>query len=513
MSGPIEMPAGEISPRRRAPVTLHVVALALLALSAFVVGAAFGVRGADLGMLALALLMLVLGPVPILLDQRRPPGQRHLFLSLFALVFVVHYALPVFTYYLPAKGPVDAPGMARTALTQQDVIRGQLAALLGYLSLLAGYASPATRLFASAVPRLRRDWSPLTTMGAGIALIPIGIVITFLGQTGAIPRQLGTGVIGVFALGYVYANCLLTLVILRHGWRLPIVILAANLVFSVLWGVMTGRKQQILISPAMVVLTAAILRNRLRMRWVVAGALAVALVYPVSVFVKNELGSRTAENVLNPVETLKTVGSFVTSTRPAEYFVEGMIALGSRTDALGVTSVLVRDTPERSPYQYGRTLGLFFVSFVPRGMWPDKPTINTGLWITATYGSGEHIQSSTGPTQVGEWFVNFGWPGVAMGMLLLGFIMRLVQEKLLRHPTTVPGVVLGVILLFQLAVKFQGAVAGTYSHIVFLLAPIVAFHWALRILGATRVVSAEEPRRMADRPGPAPAGIAPGAVR
>ncbi len=471
--------------------------LPFAAIIVFTLGVVLGVRGADLPMLGLATLTLTLGVAPAVLDQGRRPSERHLFLSFYALVFAVNYSVPVFTYYIPAIGPVDAPGMARTNLLPGHVVAGQIAALVGYLSLLVGYASPFSAGISRGLPRSRSEWPPGFTVLLGVGMIPVGLAVNVAGRVGMIPPAFGTGVIGIFALAYVYANCLLTIAVLRYKLRLPVVFLAVNIAFSFVYGILTGTKMNMLVAPAAVVLTATLLRGRIRARWLVLGFAAVLLVYPLSDFVKIEVGStssRSAEIIRNPVGTLRIVGDFLSSSRPGEYFVEGLIKSGGRLDALGVTSVLVRDTPGRSPYQHGRTLGLIFVAFVPRALWPDKPGISLGQWITTNYGSGAQVESSTGPSQLGEFYINFGYFGVIAGMLFLGFVMRLAHETLLRHPATTPALLAGVVLLFNLALKFTGSVAATYASVILLLAPIGLAHVAVRTFLGTRPVGAAESR-------------------
>jgi hypothetical protein len=72
-----------------------------------------------------------------------------------------------------------------------------------------------------------------------------------------------------------------------------------------------------------------------------------------------------------------------------------------------------------------RGAGMEYVpmSFIPRLLWHNKPFIDRGGYFTAALGmaSDESLAStSTGQTSAGELFWNFGWPGVAIGMYLLG---------------------------------------------------------------------------------------------
>lgn len=63
------------------------------------------------------------------------------------------------------------------------------------------------------------------------------------------------------------------------------------------------------------------------------------------------------------------------------------------------------------------------ISFIPRMFWRDKPIIERGKYFTNILGMSSDESSattSTGQTAAGELYWNFGWPGVMVGMYLLG---------------------------------------------------------------------------------------------
>jgi hypothetical protein len=71
----------------------------------------------------------------------------------------------------------------------------------------------------------------------------------------------------------------------------------------------------------------------------------------------------------------------------------------------------------------GSEWGYILPGLIPRALWHDKPTIAQGFVFSATLGWGADADSattSTGETAAGELFWNFGWPGVLVGMYLLG---------------------------------------------------------------------------------------------
>ena len=120
-------------------------------------------------------------------------------------------------------------------------------------------------------------------------------------------------------------------------------------------------------------------------------------------------------------------------------FVDGFDAASRRLDAIGVVSVIVRDTPSVSPFQNGRTLALIPVAYVPRVLWPGKPVITIGQWVTEAYvPSGHLLESNLGTTWVGEFYLNWGVTMVISGMLILGVMLRFAHEALMRVGATVP---------------------------------------------------------------------------
>lgn len=461
--------------------------LAILAAMAFVLGVALGCRGNDVVILALAMLTFLLAAVPLAIDQGRPYPERHIFISLLAVVFIMYFGIPALVIYIPAKGPIDASGLATSAVTSRDVIYGQFVVLVALVTLLVTYSLPHGRAMARRLPTPVYDWPARTSFLIALGMMLMGWTMHTARAVGLIPAELGSGVIGTIAGAEVYANVLLTFVVLRHRSRLAVAVIVVNCVFSALVGLVTSGKERMLIAPAMVVVTWILMTRRIRATWVIAGLLAIILIYPASQFVRlsRAQGYGVGHLVSNPGETILAVVDFVTNSDPRVYFLEGFQSTATRIDGLGVVSVIARDTPSMSPYQKGWTLGLFFVAFIPRVLWPEKPNIQLGKWIANTYGAGRGIEAESyfAPTQIGEYYLNFGLIGVIGGMFLIGTIVRITQESLLRGPGTAPSILAASVLLYLLTRKFQGSVAGTYSQIVFTLTPILMTHVAFRFLG------------------------------
>jgi peptidoglycan/LPS O-acetylase OafA/YrhL len=327
-----------------------------------------------------------------------------------------------------------------------DVIRGQVATLIGMVSLLIGYAIPVGTI-APILPKFRRDWPPRAAIALAAVMIPFGLMMRAAGMLGLLKAEIGTGILAVFTSSYLYGIALAMIVYLRHRSTLALAMLAIVVPFTSFLGVFTGGKSYMLYPWAMAVLAIILVRRRIAARWVVLGALATSLVFPLNNFVRYDLLPTAGSAVglmRNPGVALTKMSKFLGSSEPAEYFTTGLLATVGRMDCIGAASVLIRDTPKVSPFQNGKTIGLFFVAFIPRAIWPDKPIITIGQFFTDVYGTGPHIEQGTAPSQIGEFFINFGYLGIVGGMLFYGLALRSFHEMLLAGRLTTPGLLSAV---------------------------------------------------------------------
>lgn len=137
---------------------------------------------------------------------------------------------------------------------------------------------------------------------------------------------------------------------------------------------------------------------------------------------------------------------------------------------LSKTTHILNAVPERVPYMWGSTLLTVFYAPVPRTIWPEKPEINVGRMVaTEVYGIGYHLRTGVPPGLIGEFHLNFGYPGTALAALLYGMIVRLLWN-LLRgaHARGRPNYTL-VYILFLLPVSITMLGSSLQQSIIDLL--------------------------------------------
>ncbi len=99
-----------------------------------------------------------------------------------------------------------------------------------------------------------------------------------------------------------------------------------------------------------------------------------------------------------------------------------------------INLLLDRQEEEPSPLWYGKSYLTALVWFVPRAIWPDKPTMSLGRWFATEYlGWNEESRSETGITVWGEAYLNFGIVGAmiipGIWIALLHLIYRLAISR------------------------------------------------------------------------------------
>jgi hypothetical protein len=475
---------------------LGIAALTVLGLAGLAVGLTAGLSGSDLSLLALAILTAAIGFLPFALDSGRPAPRRHVLLSMVSIVYGVSFSIPVVVYYIPASGPIDPPGMSRVNIMNADLITAQILGLLGLLLIFGGYALPIRRALAGLVPQPKYEWTQRGTLVAAGTLIPLGWALYLAGRMGLIPARAGTGFLGGFSDIALVAPALLAIAFLRHRSRISLILLLVLVPLTSGVNAFTSSKRLMLMPWAMVVLAYIVYTRRVRLRWMAAGVLAVALIYPAAQFYRDVVlvgNTRTLMDVLkDPGSALASVAGYVEGQSFSDYLDEGLTRTAGRIDAVGHPAVIIRDTPSVVPFQNGKTLAQLVYSFVPRLVWPNKPTIGIGMWLNDNYNNATVlIDSNIGPSWIGEFYLNFATPGVVVGMLFIGIVFRVWHELLAGQRRTTVLMVAEVVVLKDILFTVTGALIGVLNAPLLGVLPLIVMHVVLRLMGEVRRIDAD----------------------
>jgi len=237
----------------------------------------------------------------------------------------------------------------------------------------------------------------------------------------------------------------------------------------------------------MVFLAYLFYERRIRKSWVIAGIALVTLFYPASEFYRNVLTRsmtvRVLDMIRDPGTVVKDMADFASNYEAGEWVEQGLLSTANRFDGIAILAVILSKTPEEVPFQGGWTIGYAFLSFVPRLVWPDKPMVTTGRWVTDNYTLAAGLETATGSTWIGELYFNFGWLGIGFGMIFVGIIFRTMHEFLFRLGGTIPLLLAAVMLMNDTVRNIGGDLLTLLAGVVFTALIVGSMHVAVRFLG------------------------------
>jgi hypothetical protein len=406
-------------------------------------GAAFSAATAVIGLLPAAHFLAV---------RPRPPFP---FLALTGIFYSIFYGIaplaadyawpppmPVTMYLLPPFDPLStaAAGWALVGLVLL------LAGFWGAQRLVAPFVRPISLPTPSSWAQVRcLAWLALAAHIAYLTL-PAVRAIPSLGQL--------LDPLGYFAYG--------TLLVMHLERRLPWpeAILAAGLLIAeaVFLFLSTSMAPLVLLG---LFLGAVRFRLRDRTPWLAMGLAFVLVVIGYNLASATRLALFHASPEASRAEVVAKVVSRYLSLEDQPFFnppsvsnsvAEQLSPALRRMNLLVPFGAVVEKSPEPVEYWGGRTYVNLLTSYIPRALWPGKPTEQLGNEFGRRYAiiEPERLNMSVNLPWLVEFYANFGPPGVILGMLAVGAVMAL-MDRFFNSPsmTSVEGVY-GATIIFKL---------------------------------------------------------------
>jgi hypothetical protein len=464
--------------------SLYVILNAAFAL---VVGIAYAAGGfPNPRLLHLILLFALCSSVAIDIDRLNGP---YALLGLFMLVYFVSYGVGDLSDLFRGGDPALASSSHPTG---NLLSKTELVILLGGIMLVLGYRAAVFTVNAGRTARSPREWPKHTIMIVGPILWAIGTYATYMWHVYIVPDttneafQKGIAGISTFAasvniLGQMMQP--LGILLLAYAYRtyrnpilLPLVI--GVVVLQMLLGFVVDIKGLAMLGGILVILTCVLVDGRLPKGWLAAGAVFVVLVFPIfqayRTAIHGDRGlARTAviQNLGKVLQLTLAAEDKVNSGRNrAQTFLE-------RSSVKGSTELIVEKTGNGVEFQQGHTLTPILATFVPKIIWADKREVKTGQLFNKSFHITDSDDIFISPSHLGEFYWNFGWSGVVLGMGFIGVICGWVGARFnMAEYSTVTRILVTVVTIKQLIVGFEGAIAPSYVVWLRSLAAIGILH-------------------------------------
>lgn len=196
----------------------------------------------------------------------------------------------------------------------------------------------------------------------------------------------------------------------------------------------------------------------------------------------HEKGGRI-ERIAYWVQTSLEKWGAALSDPSGESFRSAMNQSVSRVSLLNQTANVIDQTPSVVPYQNGRLYSYMAVTWVPRFLWPDKPTVNeANQFYQVAYGLTTEENLGNVSIAVGflaEGFINFGWLGVVGIMFLIGVFFDFYQTTFLGKTSGLLMTGIGLIMLPQFLTiesqlaQYLGGIAQQVVITLLVMLPVI----------------------------------------
>jgi hypothetical protein len=384
-------------------------------------------------------------------------------------------------------------------------------ALFTLLGFVAGYNQLWRWLHARGASFLRfraiasSEWRAalvMTAIGYAALLAAVGQNLFFHGAV----EDRDPLIIGVVGFGFQFVYVALALAVAKaieigsREWQLLAVLSFVAVVGS---GIASGSKGAALIGIVVVVLAWNYCRRRIMPVRAVVMTLLLCVVLAV-LFPANMLYRAAMQETLQsdlPAHTAaarasqEAIYAFTEIGAPA-FMKLGYDYLFSRLSNVDVVANVLKRQEEGMELAWGETYARIVPAFVPRFIWPDKPSISLSNELAVVLGySGAEIQelgeaaslTAVGITMVGELVYNFPLAIAPIAAVILGLLFRWMYETFLVGLGYLRSAAVAVYSSWWYGVvfaSFESNFAGYFSGTVKVTIATLLLFWLLRIRAA-----------------------------
>jgi hypothetical protein len=327
---------------------------------------------------------------------------------------------------------------------------GWLAMGLGYLGARMLVSQKATSTPIEVAEVVRRRY--------GALLMIAGLLLESYRLVRQIPIEIAGILKFVSTLGWFGSGLLVTMATQRRlnfGYRL---FTYGGVAAFLLMAVGSGSVANAAFYGAVVFVSAWIGLGRLKFSWIVGAVLGITLIialrgvseqYRKVVWIAGDGGGVVSRTKL----FFKLLHARVQSDGVDGAVSKGFATSAARSANLDLLADVIIRTPSEIPYWGGQTYLSLVGAFVPRVLWPDKPTKELGQAFGHRYGYLGNSDTNTAlnlPILV-EFYANFGIAGVIAGMFLVGLIYFVLDRTVNNPGQDSLHSLVGVVMLIPMA--------------------------------------------------------------
>jgi hypothetical protein len=163
---------------------------------------------------------------------------------------------------------------------------------------------------------------------------------------------------------------------------------------------------------------------------------------------------------------------------------------GGDSEMVALLAIINEKVPNELPFRFGTATGELFVHYVPRQVWKSKPRAGDEVFTQEVLANPYFAQAPRQYTPLANFYLDFGYFGVLVGMMMLGMLARFHFEALGRNQSGAARQLLFAATLPLWIPLLRGSLTDTAGRLFFVLPPLLMIFFV-----STRYASRHEPER------------------
>jgi hypothetical protein len=391
---------------------------------------------------------------------------RYSLLAIFLVAFFMFYGVEDVSHLLEGGYGGEMESITKT---EAVILVGGLMLVLGFRTAVTFHNPIRFKTGTSA------DWPLRSILIVGIVLWLIGVAATYYWYFFVVKDKSLEGTKSIATLnpwlvaGLISGQQLapLSTLLITYGWRLTkrLDILALVLLFvavQVFLGFVIDTKVMALTGGVLVILTIVFAEGRISKLWVGYVIVFVFVAFPVFQAYRAVVGGGDVSRVQVLENFAKTFDAVLAAEDKANSGRERAQTFFERLSMKDSVRMIVQGTENGVPFQHGYTLTPIIASFVPRIIWSDKPDVPVGRMVNKAFHVTEQEETYISPSHLGDLYWNFAWPGVIVGMALIGALAGFISRFNLREHRSVTRLLVMALTVEFMIHGFEGGLAASY---------------------------------------------------
>jgi hypothetical protein len=419
------------------------------------------------------------------------PADRLLvfFMMWYFAIFGLHTMLAVLF------GPTESTLLFLRAyqLDTDHLASPDLVVLVGSILFAIGYRS-VLRLHPAELRILTRDWNPTAALWTAVGCWIPGFIFSLAYYLVVTPENIPTHLLHVplnIASNMRLLTMLATIMLIYlafTGYRARMVwtLLVAMIVMEYLMGFAANTKEVSYRILALILMGGFFLTGRVNKKLLLFILVTFIPYHMFFTVYRSEILQVRGRTALEAVQDMERTQSVLEKYAGREESVvrDNLQALADRVNGKHYVDIIVSRTGKDVAYQKGATLANVIYTFVPRAFWPTKPDTSTGQLFNREFGLSESSLTFVPTTFLGEFYWNFGWVGVVIGMVLVGASLGIIGKlHSVRDTVTLPRFVLLLIACYYLVLRFEASIGQQYGIFGRMLIVLLVLHAGMATVG------------------------------